>query len=119
VVAKYRLTADLPEDPAERTHAMAKAFGMALHEAATSPDFRIEMILGEAFSRYMRVVDWLIGELHKEPAEVQVYARKITKTLRNADLEVVRMALLTDAVRLSLVEVPECPKITATGSTGS
>lgn len=118
-MVEYRLTVDeLPADSVERTKVRAAAIATALTHAATDPVFRLEMILGEAYSRYLGVVDWLVGEIEKEPAAIQAYAR-IAAGSWSASVQEIHKAMLADAVRQSILSEPSCPKITSIGSTGS
>jgi hypothetical protein len=119
MAAEYRLTtAPLPDDPAERTKIRAAAIAEALTHAATAADFRLEMIVGEAYARYLGVVDWLAGEIEKEGPGVQGYARMVAGGW-SASVAEVHKTLLADAVRQSILSESPCPKITSTGSTGS
>jgi hypothetical protein len=100
--AHFRLTTELPSDPTQRTHAVAKAFGLAFHEAVTSPDFRIEMILGEAYARYSEVVSWLVGEIEKETPAVQAHARALVRG-KQYSIKAIHEAMLVDAVLQSVL----------------
>ncbi len=101
--ARYHLTALLPADPIERTHAVTKAFGMALDEAARSPDFRVQMIVGEAYQRYSEVVRWLAAEIKKESPATQEAFRAMVRTVpksRYANHQAVHALLMADAETL-------------------
>jgi hypothetical protein len=78
-MSDFHLSADLPANPEERTAVMAKGFEMALTHAATDPELRLRMILGEACCKLNDVVSWLRLELEKEKAEVREMARKFDR----------------------------------------
>ena len=76
-MSDFHLKADLPADPDERITVMADAFKIALTHAATDPETRVRMILGEAYTRLNGVVEWLRLELLKENAEVNLVAKRL------------------------------------------
>lgn len=97
--AHLRLTADsLPEDRHERLAARAEMFSVALHHAATSPDYRLEMIAGEAYSRYREIVQWLVREIRKEAPETRRAFRR--KAGPAPDFAAVQAFLISDAVAI-------------------
>lgn len=65
-MAKLHMGVDLPADPERRKRARAEAIHAALSHAASSPDFRLDMILGEGCGRVMEVARWMVEQIAKD-----------------------------------------------------
>lgn len=94
-----RLIADsLPEDRQERLGARAEMISTALHHAAASPDYRLEMIIGEAYAEYIGVVVRLAAAIRKEAPETRRAFRR--KAGPAPDFAAVQAFLISDAVAI-------------------
>lgn len=84
----------------------AEAFDTALRAAAMSPQMRLEMILGEAYRKYLDLAGWVRDEIEKDEAKAPGLIATAAQLSVTPDVECsgrsdpVRIALSTQRVIL-------------------
>jgi len=74
----YHMRAELPPEATDQEvkEIRAAAFETALRHAASDPLMRLQMILGETYQAYKRVIDDCRRKLEKENPEVRALAER-------------------------------------------
>jgi hypothetical protein len=121
------LTADIPADATkeQKRDIVAAAVDFGLRHASASADFRLALILGEAWARFHHLVCWTAYQIAEDETKapgLRAYAERIAPSSIDAgSMEIVKAALLRAALNhLSPITHPdagqsqyiECPTIT-------
>ncbi len=102
----YHMSIETPEDasPEERKQIRAKGIEQALTDVATDPEFRLRMLMGEAYADYQRVLGTLQDKLGKESDAVRMLALKwagrpdlLSKPIKDATVAHAQHIILIDA----------------------
>jgi hypothetical protein len=125
---KLHISVDVPAGAtkAERRDMIAAAVEAGIRHVATSPDFRLAMILGEAWIRFEEIVSWVAGEIEKDEKKAPGLKLFISecRVMPTPPMSVIKMALLALAhgrlrtIGPDLKQI-ECQKITAPAIPGT
>lgn len=133
-MSDYHLSVEVPGDatPDERKALIASAYRQALSDASGSARMRLQMILGEAYRKFVDVATWIAEEIRKDEAgapNLIALANAVAATdaitqlfAGTVPIEVVEAQdiLLAEAVRQlqtnepPLLEHQECTELTPT-----
>jgi hypothetical protein len=78
MVEHIRVTGSVPAGLPikERVEAYATAIDAGLRQVAASPDYRLQMILGEAYQKWLDLAEWVLAELEKDEAKAPGLVRR-------------------------------------------
>lgn len=119
------ITVEVPANAtaAEQRDLIAAAVDTGIRHAAFSPDFRLKMILGEAWARFEGLAQWVAQQLEKDESTApgliahaqNLFPGGTSRTVRGIGKE----AILVTARGYLRPEKSECLKITAPAIPGT